>query len=107
MYRTLIVARIRPGAEPDVARLFKASDATTLPKDLGVQRRSLYSLDELYLHVIDHQEPDLPLREARGHPGFKQISDDLRPFISAYDPATWRSPQDAVAKEFYHWSANR
>jgi cyclase len=107
MYRTLIVARIRPGAEPDVARLFAASDATTLPTDLGVEQRVLYSLNDLYIHVVDHVEPDLSLSGARDHPGFRQVSEDLRPFISAYDPATWRSPADAVAREFYRWSASR
>ena len=30
---------------------------------------------------------------------------DLRPFIQAYDPG-WRSPQDAMARRFYHWSSS-
>ena len=34
---------------------------------------------------------------------FVQISDDLKAFIGAYDPATWRSPADAMATPFYHW----
>jgi len=34
-----------------------------------------------------------------------QISDDLKQFITAYDPATWRSPTDAMATRFYHWHA--
>ncbi|PPS91609.1 TcmI family type II polyketide cyclase, partial [Thermobifida fusca] len=25
---------------------------------------------------------------------------------TAYDPDTWRSPADAVATRFYHWSAS-
>jgi len=34
-----------------------------------------------------------------------RISADLKAFIEAYDPKTWRSPQDAMAHRFYHWSA--
>ncbi|MCY0962424.1 TcmI family type II polyketide cyclase, partial [Streptomyces sp. H27-H5] len=30
----------------------------------------------------------------------------LKPFIGAYDPATWRSPADAMAKRFYDWEAS-
>jgi cyclase len=105
--RTLIVARIRPGTEPEVARIFAASDATTLPTQLGVQERTLYSLDDLYVHLIEMDEdPDISLQKAGELPAFTRINDDLKPFISAYNPATWRTPQDAVAKKFYHWTAS-
>jgi Polyketide synthesis cyclase len=33
MSRTLIVARIRPGAEPEVGRNFATSDASDLPAE--------------------------------------------------------------------------
>ncbi|WP_165956124.1 TcmI family type II polyketide cyclase [Streptomyces hainanensis] len=29
---------------------------------------------------------------------------DLRPYIDPYDPQTWRSPADAMARRFYHWA---
>jgi cyclase len=106
MNRTIIVARIKPDAEPDVADVFARSDATSLPHDLGVERRSLYSLRDVYLHVIDFREdPEAALRRGPQLPGFRRISADLKPFISPYDEASWRSPQDAVAREFYRWSA--
>jgi cyclase len=106
MNRTIIVARIAPDAQPAVAEIFKNSDATALPQELGVACRSLYSLGDLYLHAIDFRaDPAEALRRARGLPAFEQISADLRPFIRPYDEATWRSPQDAVAREFYRWSA--
>ncbi|MBB5872845.1 cyclase [Allocatelliglobosispora scoriae] len=107
MHRTIIVARINPNAEPDVAGVFAESDATQLPYELGVRRRSLYSLNDVYLHVIDFaDDPVETLRRAPENPGFRKISADLRPYIRAYDEETWRTPQDAVAKEFYRWDAS-
>jgi cyclase len=106
MNRTVIVAKIQPNAEQSVAQIFAASDATSLPHDLGVRARSLDSLNDLYLHVIDfHRDPAEALRKGPQLPGFRQISDELRAYIRPYDPETWRSPQDAVAREFYHWAA--
>jgi cyclase len=104
--RTIIVARIAPGAEPAVAEIFKNSDATALPHEIGVERRSLYSLGDLYVHSIDFRlEPAEALRRARGLREFQTISSDLRPYISPYDEAQWRSPEDALAREFYRWSS--
>jgi cyclase len=106
MHRTIIVAHIRPNAESSVAEVFANSDATSLPYELGVQRRSLYALNDLYLHVVDfHNDPVETLRRAPKLPGFQKISADLRPFIHAYDEENWKTPQDAVAKEFYRWDA--
>lgn len=106
MNRTIIVARIQPDAESSVADVFAASDATSLPHDLGVKHRALYSLQDIYLHVIDFdQDPAQALRKAEQLQGFRQISDNLRPYIKPYDEQTWRTPQDAVAKQFYRWSA--
>ena len=45
------------------------------------------------------------IEEAKVDPRFVRISDDLKPFITAYDPATWRSPKDAMAARFYSWEA--
>lgn len=103
MSRTLIVARIRPGTEAQVGRIFAASDATPLPAAIGVRERSLYSLDDIYVHVVDtggEAAPDLD--RARALPGFQQISLDLQPYISPY-LSNWSGPQDAVARRFYHW----
>lgn len=106
IHRTVIVARIEPGRQQEVADIFGRSDATSLPHELGVTGRSLYTLDDVYLHVIEFGvEPGQALEAARHLPAFRRISDDLRPFISPYNPATWRGPQDAVATEFYRWHA--
>jgi cyclase len=103
MYRSLIVAKINPGAEGEVARIFAQSDQTDLPVTVGVRRRQLYSLGDLYIHLLETTEPGArALGTARHHEEFDRISARLRPFISPYLP-TWRSPADAVATCFYSW----
>nr|AHE14772.1 putative polyketide synthesis cyclase [uncultured bacterium] len=88
-----------------MAEIFSKSDATALPRELGVVRRSLYSLGDVYLHAIDFKsDPAEALRRARGLREFQTISTDLRAHISAYDEAQWRSPEDSFAREFYRWS---
>ncbi|WP_395728603.1 TcmI family type II polyketide cyclase [Nakamurella sp.] len=106
MNRTLIVARIRPGAQEHVAEIFAQSDATSLPHEIGVSTRSLYTLNDVYIHVVEmRQDAEQALRGARSLPAFRRISADLDPYIRPYDPASWRSPQDAIAHEFYSWTA--
>ncbi|GAA3803696.1 TcmI family type II polyketide cyclase [Streptomyces coacervatus] len=104
MNRSLIIARIAPGTEAEVARVFAASDATDLPRDIGVRERSLYSLGDLYVHLVEFdRDTEDAMAVAQQLPGFRDISRQLDPFISAYDPQTWRSPKDAMARRFYHW----
>ncbi|MGN6674761.1 MAG: TcmI family type II polyketide cyclase [Thermomicrobiales bacterium] len=31
------------------------------------------------------------------------MSEKLKPYIDPYNPATWKSPKDATAREFYTW----
>ncbi|WP_329791438.1 TcmI family type II polyketide cyclase [Lentzea sp. DG1S-22] len=105
MHRTLIVARMVPGAADEVAAVFADSDRRSdLPAALGVRGRSLFRFGELYLHLV---ESDRPLAEAmaahRDDPRFRRISQDLSPFVTAYDPEAWREPKDAMAHEFYRW----
>ncbi|WP_432482229.1 TcmI family type II polyketide cyclase [Kineococcus esterisolvens] len=101
--RNLIVAKISPGAEPDVARIFAESDATDLPHALGVTERSLYSLGDLYVHLVEFDRDAAEVMEiAARQPGFGEISRRLDPFISPY-LSTWRGPADASARRFYTW----
>ena len=51
--RGVIVARIKPGAEEEVARIFAESDETELPRITGVRHRSLYVLDDIYIHLVE------------------------------------------------------
>lgn len=108
MHSTLIVARLEPGASTDVARLFADFDATDMPHRMGTRRRQLFSYRGLYFHLQDFDEDNGGelIEAARTDPRFIGISNDLKPFIEAYDPATWRSPADAVATRFYSWEAS-
>ena len=103
--RGVIVAKIKPGAEEEVAKIFGESDRSELPQMAGVRHRSLFVLDDIYIHYV---ETDDEFAEAvdgvRDHPLFQEISRRLDDYITPYDPETWRSPKDAQAKEFYSWS---
>ncbi|MER7986123.1 TcmI family type II polyketide cyclase [Streptomyces noursei] len=107
MHTTLIVARMDPTSAGDVSRLFTDFDTTDLPHLMGTRRRQLFSYRGLYFHLQDFDDADggERIEEAKADPRFVAISDDLKPFIQAYDPATWRSPADAMAHRFYHWQA--
>ncbi|CAL9310356.1 MULTISPECIES: TcmI family type II polyketide cyclase [unclassified Streptomyces] len=107
MHSTLIVARMLPAASDDVARLFADFDATEMPHRMGTRRRQLFHYRGLYFHLQDFDSDDGSRRieEAKTDPRFVRISEDLKPHIEAYDPATWRSPADAMATRFYHWEA--
>lgn len=109
MHSTLIVARMAPAAANDVAELFSAFDATDMPDRMGTRRRQLFSYRGLYFHLQDFDEADggERIEAAKTDPRFVGISEDLKPFIEAYDPKTWRSPADAMATRFYRWEASR
>jgi cyclase len=97
----LIVAKIEPGAEKDVARIFAESDRTHLPSVAGVVHRSLYSLGDVYIHLLEtKRDSRAMLDEVRRDPEFKRVSERLDPFVRPYLD-TWRSPQDALARCFY------
>lgn len=106
MRSTLIVARMKPGAEADVKRIFTESDAGELPHLVGVRERRLFRFHDLYLHYMA-SDADVrgPISELKGHELFVDVSERLTPHIAAYDPETWRGPQDAMAHEFYTWRA--
>ncbi|MBD0707913.1 MULTISPECIES: TcmI family type II polyketide cyclase [unclassified Streptomyces] len=108
MHSTLIVARMDPASSIDVARLFGAFDATEMPHRMGTRGRQLFRYQGLYFHLQDFDADNGGelIEQAKADPRFVAISDDLKPFIEAYDPKTWRSPADAMATRFYHWEAS-
>ncbi|MER6345948.1 TcmI family type II polyketide cyclase [Streptomyces sp. NPDC001595] len=107
MHSTLIVARMAPSSAQHVADLFGAFDRTDMPGRMGTRRRQLFEYRGLYFHLQDFDADDGAgrIEDAKSDPRFITISDDLKPYIEAYDPATWRSPADAMARRFYEWSA--
>ncbi|WP_067491139.1 TcmI family type II polyketide cyclase [Actinomadura hibisca] len=107
MDRFLIVARMSPSSEKEVARLFAESDeGTELPEVAGTVSRSLLSFHGLYFHLTEVEEStDRTLNGIHEHPEFVRLSRQLSGHVQAYDPKTWRSPADAMAREFYRWEA--
>lgn len=104
--RGVIVARITPGSEDKVAEIFAESDSTELPKLVGVRHRSLFVLEDIYIHLIETDDDfDQSVADVRDHQLFKDISKRLEPYIQPYNPQTWRSPKDATAREFYSWDS--
>lgn len=105
--RGCIIAKIKPGSEEEVAKIFAESDKTDLPELAGVRHRSLFVLDDVYVHYVemddDFQEK---VDEIRNHPLFQEISRRLDDHITPYNPETWQSPKDAQAREFYVWDAD-
>lgn len=108
MHSTLIVARMDDASHSAVAGLFADFDATEMPHIMGTRSRQLFSFRGLYFHVqtFDTDDGVDRIERAKTDPRFVRISADLKPFIDAYDPATWRSPADAMAIRFYHWEAS-
>jgi cyclase len=104
--RGVIVARIKPGARERVAEIFAESDAGPLPGLAGVRHRSLFVLEDVYIHLVETDDDvDGAIEQVRDHPLFREISARLEPYIEPYNPDTWRSPKDAMAVEFYRWDA--
>lgn len=105
MHSSLIVARMDPESGPGVAGLFEEFDRSEMPHLMGTRRRQLFHYRGLYFHLqdFDDESGSEVIEATRSHPRFVRISDDLKRFITAYDPDTWRSPRDAMATRFYHW----
>jgi cyclase len=108
MHSTLIVARMNGASRAAVADLFAKFDATEMPHAMGTRDRQLFTFRGLYFHVqsFDTDNGGERIEKAKSDPRFVRISEQLKPFIEAYDPATWRSPADATATRFYHWTAS-
>jgi cyclase len=89
-----------------VAELFAESDSGELPALAGVRHRSLFVLGDVYVHLVEiERDFDRAVEDIRDHPLFRELSAKLEAYIEPYDPATWRSPKDAMAEEFYCWDA--
>lgn len=101
MNRTLIVARMLPGSQDKVAQIWAESDRTELPRIAGVEHRSLWTLGDVYIQLLDTARPGQETIEGiKNHSEFRRISDRLSEYISPY-LSTWRSPKDAQAQCFY------
>lgn len=106
MNRSVIVAKIEPASEKDVAAIWAESDLTELPRLAGVLHRSLYRLGDLYVHLLETEQPGaVAVEAARRHLEFSRVSERLSSYITPY-LADWTSPRDAQAHCFYEWALN-
>ncbi|MBO4206785.1 TcmI family type II polyketide cyclase [Micromonospora echinofusca] len=102
MNRLLIVGKVLPGADGELAEIFAEADGTELPVITGVRHRSLYRLGDLYLHLMETDaDPTMTAREQE-HPAFRRVFQRLSGCTEPYLP-TARSPRDAMAACIYHW----
>src|ERR1700730_5097249 len=101
-FRNVIVCRIVPGSEEKVGDVFGHYDTVTRPQDLGVIGRTLLSLDDLYIHVIERNVDPKVSGQSRGLPAFQMIAEAIAPYVTPYSK-NWKAPSDSVAKEFYSW----
>ncbi|MEU1318181.1 TcmI family type II polyketide cyclase [Streptomyces tibetensis] len=108
MFSSLIIARMDISHADAVAEVFTGFDATDMPARMGTRRRELFHYRGLYFHLQDFESPNGTgaVEAAKSDPRFIQVSNDLKPYIEAYSP-DWRSPKDAMAERFYHWSSER
>ncbi|WP_369395548.1 TcmI family type II polyketide cyclase (plasmid) [Streptomyces sp. CG1] len=109
MQRVLFIDRMRPDDAPEVAKIWTEHDATGLPGEIGVARRTLYRFRGLYVHMVEARdgiEQDLTDRilAARTHPEFTRTRDALADFLTPYAPDC-HSLADTRAEAFYHWRA--
>jgi cyclase len=90
-----------PDSHDKVRDIWAESDATDLPRIAGVEHRSLWSLGDVYIQLLETADPGQEtINRIKGHPEFVRISERLSDHISPYLP-TWRSPKDAQAQCFY------
>jgi hypothetical protein len=109
MQRVLFIDRMNPQDADEVARIWKAHDATGLPEEIGVARRQLYRFHGLYVHLVearDDVDDDLTDRifAARGAREFVETRDALARFLTPYSPE-FQNLKATRAEEFYRWQA--
>lgn len=104
-YRALMVMKMDPSDADQVAEIFAEHDRSDLPHIVGISRRTLFRINDLYLHSIEAPENVYDkLYEARSHPLFQSVNARLAPILHRYDPETWRELKDSMATPFYSWS---
>ncbi len=105
-HQALMIRRFDPADADRIAAIFASHDQSNLPRQIGVQRRTLFQLEDLYLHLVESDVDFLAnLHSARNHPLFQQIDSQLAPLLAGYSPAT-ATMGSSAAQPFYRWSAD-
>lgn len=105
LHQALMIRRIDPAHVADVARIFGHHDQVTdLPRRIGVLHRELYEYQGIYLHLVQSDEEFIGrLYRARTDSQYREIDEQLRPYLFPYDPAR-PTFEDSHLKPFYTWS---
>ncbi len=106
---TVIIQRMKPDAQPDIAGVFAESDAGPMPIETGVTGRWLYSIDDVFVHLLEQDKVKAAAvrQNHESHrPAFARIMTDLSPYLSPYQPDHWQTPRDSAANVFYRWEAD-
>jgi cyclase len=89
---TVIIQRMKPGSE----------------EDIGVTGRWLYSMEDVFVHILEQDRVKAAAVRANHEsmrPAFAKVMAALAPYVSPYNPETWQSPRDSVARVFHRWTA--
>ena len=99
LYRGIIVANYKPGSEDKIVDAFKRSDATELPRLIGVKSRHVWVQGDIYVHFVEGQA-SLPaiLKKYAEHPLFQEVKAELDQYVSLIYPHLPPS-----AKQIYEW----
>jgi cyclase len=98
---------MNPADKDAVAEVWAESDATDLPYQIGVSRRTLFRFHGLYFQLVEaEQDISENLYRARSTPLYQDIHNKLAKYMTPYDP-NWQEPKDAMAVPFYTWTPQR
>ena len=100
LYRGIIVGKYEPGSEEKIAAAFEASDATELPRLLGVKSRHVWVQGNIYVHFVEGRT-SLPtrLKEYARHPLFQEVKTELDQYVSLIYPDL-----PPHARQIYEWN---
>lgn len=105
MNRGMIIGRLRPGATKErIAQAFQSSDVTDLPRLIGVCKRSVFILGDVYVHLV---EADMPIQDVlqtmKDHPLFVDVKHNLDQCVAPLTPEL----DPGIAEEIYFWSSEQ
>ncbi|MBI3898407.1 MAG: TcmI family type II polyketide cyclase [Gammaproteobacteria bacterium] len=99
--RGLAILRLKPGTEEQVINAFAESDKTDLPWLAGMKRRSIWVLDDLFVHYVESERPMKDVIEHfRTHPLYMDVK-------SKVDQCVEPLADRRLAREIYRWEAER
>lgn len=111
MHRLLVIGRVLPGREDELAKIFAEADGGDLPSATGVRHRSIYRIGDLYLHLTETDSTRTQVEQGQDHPALLRVADRLAECTTPYPVPEQYVPQSvtphhATASCFYRWEAS-